>query len=286
MALCSFIYVPHFLVKIPRIALTKVPPASACESVITKDPGGLWRGAGHAEGSLGAGGRAASPVPAGGRLVRYSLCVVLRQGAGQCQPLCARLPSPCAAEERTRPPAPSGTFRLTASHTTPLAAVRGGVWNPARPPSPQDPVPVAGGQAGPFLVSHLRAETGQGNRKALHSRRQGARLTWDLGAAAAPPHLAAGGSAHCFLCTRHVPHPCHGAARLPLSPHVAWGTVPAKTPPAPAHGPAPQSLRFERQLKKTKAVSYCGWSMSQTFNCTVCAAYSRRWPAKSPGTRA
>lgn len=173
MALYSFVYVPHFLVKIPRIALTKVPPASACESVITKDPGGLWRGAGHAEGSLGAGGRAASPVPAGGRLVRYSLCIVLRQGAGQCRPLCARLPSPCAAEEPVRHVQAHGL-----AHRTSGCSARRGL-EPSPPAFPAGPRP-RGWWTG-WSLSRLTPESRDWTRKQKSSSLQTPRSSSHLG---------------------------------------------------------------------------------------------------------
>lgn len=171
-----------------------------------------------------------------------------------------------------------------AHHTSGCSARRG--LEPSPPAFPAGPRP-RGWWTG-WSLSRLTPESRDWTRKQKSSSLQTPRSSSHLGPRGSRCPATPGCRWVGSLLPVHstCPTPVSRGARLPLSLHVAWGTVPAKTPPAPAHGPAPQSLRFECQLKKTKAVSYCGWSMSQTFNCTVCAAYSRRWPAKSPGTRA
>lgn len=155
------------------------------------------------------------------------------------------------------------THRL--AHHTYDCSVRGGVWNPARPSSLQDPIPMAGGQAGSFLVSDLRAKTGKKRQKSSSLQEvvlpgtSGRPLpclaahACDVGS---PPHLAAVGPLTAVLARgpfcAHSACPTSAASRCGPSSFVSacsLGHGPCENALAPAHGPA-QSLRFERQLKK------------------------------------
>lgn len=264
MALCSFIHVSHFLVKTLRIALTKVFPISALSYKVwsprTQEASDrtrarrrcLWQDA-------------ALPVPTGGRLW-HSLCAVCRRGTchwapvparpgrgPRCWPRVARRPSLLSAAQR---PATSEvrSARLDASPRTPHLRL----WCAWRG---LDPVPLPAPWTGwSFPVSDLSRAPG---------REAGALRTPDARAAAPRPAPQARGSptatpgyrwvhsrvSRSGALSAHSMCPASVSRCGPSSfvPHGAWGMVPVNAPGS-CPGTRPQGLRFECQLKKTKAV--------------------------------